>query len=200
MARLGCNDQELIVRIGLGNQDALEELFHRYQGQLLSFAYRMVGDADMADSLAQDVFLRVMRHADKFDPTQPVRPWLYTIAANLCRDHLFKQGRRAVSELNMEPEAPVLGPLEQLATGEDCSRVKQAVADLPEIYRQIVIMRIYEQLPYAEIAEILKIREGTARSRMEYALNRLRKVLLTPAERETMKQTDKTVKVAAEET
>jgi len=187
MARLGGTDQELVVRIGLGDLESLGELFQRYQKRLLNFASRMVGDFNAADSLTQDVFLRVLRHADKFDPEQPVRPWLYTIAANLCRDYLSKQGRRSTSELSMEPAAPSIGPLDQLATNEECARVREAVEDLPEIYREIVILRIYEQLPYAEIAGILDIREGTARCRMEYALNRLRKVLLSPSEREAVR-------------
>lgn len=177
MPRLGGTDQELVVRIGLGDRDCLGELFLRYHQQILSFAHRMVGDANSADSITQDVFVRVLRHADKFDANQSVRPWLYTIAANLCRDHVSKQGRRGTVEMAVEPPAPLEGPLEQLATSEECARVKKAVQDLPEIYREIVVMRIYEQLPYAEIAAVLDIREGTARSRMEYALNRLRKAM-----------------------
>lgn len=187
MARTGAEDRELIVRIGLGDLDSLGELFARYQQSILSFAFRMVGDRSAADGLTQEVFLRVLRHADKFDPQQPVRPWLYTIAANLCRDYLAKQGRRTTVELAMEPPAPVPGPLDQLASREQCALVKQAVEELPEIYREIIVLRVYEQLPYADIAEILDIREGTARSRMEYALNRLRKALLSPREREELK-------------
>jgi len=100
---------------------------------------------------------------------------------------LTKQGRRQFSELSMEPLSPSDGPLEQLASAEDCALVKQAVEELPEIYRVIVVLRVYEQLPYAEIGKILDIREGTARCRMEYALNRLRKTLLTPRERKALK-------------
>jgi|GEM_PF-1677695 len=177
MPRLGGTDQDLIVSVGLGDLDCLGELFLRYHQPILNFAHRMIGDANAADSITQDVFVRVLRHADKFDPTQAVRPWLYTIAANLCRDYLSKQGRRNTVEMAVEPPAPLDGPLEQLATNEECARVKKAVQELPEIYREIVVMRIYEQLPYAEIAAALDIREGTARSRMEYALNRLRKAL-----------------------
>lgn len=186
MTRQGCSDQELVVRVGLGDLDSLGELFVRYHQPILSFANRMVGDLAAAENLAQDVFLRVMRHADKFNPQQAARPWLYTIAANLCRDYRHRQGRRPTSELSSEPEAPVEGPLEQLATREDCARVKEAIAELPEIYREIVVLRMYEQLPYADIAQVLGIREGTARSRMEYALQRLRKAMLTPAERQSL--------------
>ncbi len=186
MARAGVSDQELVVRIGLSDLDSLGELFVRYQQAILSFAHRMVGDASAADALTQDVFLRVLRHADKFDPTQAVRPWLYTIAANLCRDHLSKQGRRATVELAAEPPDSVEGPLEQLANAEECDRVRKAVAELPEIYREIIVLRVYQQLPYAEISQILDIREGTARSRMEYALNRLRRAMLSPREREIL--------------
>jgi RNA polymerase sigma-70 factor, ECF subfamily len=177
MPRLGGSDQDLIVRVGLGDLDCLGELFLRYHQPILNFAHRMIGDSNAADSITQDVFVRVLRHADKFDAAQAVRPWLYTIAANLCRDYLSKQGRRNTVEMAVEPPAPLDGPLEQLATSEECGRVKKAVQELPEIYREIVVMRIYEQLPYAEIAAALDIREGTARSRMEYALNRLRKAL-----------------------
>lgn len=188
MARLGGSDQELVVRIGLGDLDSLGELFLRYQQKILTFIHRMVGDATAADSITQDVFLRVLRHGDKFDPQHQVRPWLYTIAANLARDYLSKQGRRTMVEMAVEPPAPIVGPLEQLASSEECARVKKAVQELPEIYREIIVLRVYEQLPYAEIAEVLDIREGTARSRMEYALNRLRKAMLSPRERDALKQ------------
>lgn len=177
MPRLGDTDQELVVQIGQGNLEALGELFLRYQQQVINFSHRMVGDVNIADGVTQDVFVRVLRHADKFNPEQKVRPWLYAIAANLCRDHLSKQGRRGTVEMVVEPPSPIAGPLELLATSEECNYVKKAVAELPEIYREIIVMRVYEQLPYAEIASILDIREGTARSRMEYALNRLRKAL-----------------------
>lgn len=183
MSRPGGSDQELVVQIGAGDRESLGELFLRYQQPILSFAHRMVGDANAADSITQDVFVRVLRHADKFDPKQTVRPWLYTIAANLCRDYLSKQGRRSTVEMAVEPPAPLEGALEQLATNEECARVKKAVQELPEIYREIIVMRVYEQLPYAEIANILDIREGTARSRMEYALNRLRKVMVPARDR-----------------
>lgn len=188
MSRPGDSDQELVVQIGTGDREALAELFLRYQQPILSFAHRMVRDVNAADSVTQDVFVRVLRHADKFDPKQKVRPWIYTIAANLCRDYLSKQGRRSTVELAVEPPAPLEGALEQLATSEECARVKKAVQELPEIYREIIVMRVYEQLPYAEIAGILDIREGTARSRMEYALNRLRKVMVPARDREKMKK------------
>lgn len=186
MTRQGYSDQDLVVRVGLGDLECLGELFVRFHQPILSFVHRMLGDAAAAENVAQEVFLRVMRHADKYNPQQAVRPWLYTIAANLCRDHRGRQGKRPASELSVDPESPVEGPLEQLATREDCARVKQAVAELPEIYREIVVMRMYEQLPYAEIAAVLEIREGTARSRMEYALHRLRKALLSPSERQAL--------------
>lgn len=201
MARVGGSDQELVVRIGLGDLESLGELFLRYHQRILNFANRMVGDANAADSITQDVFLRVLRHADKFDPKHQVRPWLYTIAANLCRDYLSKQGRRSAGELAMEPPAPVEGPLDQLATAEECAHVKKTVEELPEIYREIIVLRVYQQLPYSEIAEILDIREGTARCRMEYALNRLRKALMTPRERDELKKSkNQTAEETAQET
>lgn len=189
MGRPGVSDRELVVRIGLGDLDSLGELFVRFQQPILNFAHRMVGDTGVADALTQEVFLRVLKHADKYDPEHAVRPWIYTIAANLCRDHLAKTKRRNTLELDIEPSTEAAGPLEQIASEEDCERVRRAVAELPDIYREIVVMRIYEQLPYAEIAEALGIREGTARSRMEYALNRLRKAMLSPRERQELEAT-----------
>ncbi len=197
MGRAGVSDRELIVRIGLGDLESLGELFVRFQQPILNFTHRMVGEAATADTLTQEVFLRVLRHADKYDPEQSVRPWLYTIAANLCRDHLAKAKRRNALELEIEPAATTTGPFDQIASEEDCERVRQAVAELPDIYREIVVMRIYEQLPYAEIAEALNIREGTARSRMEYALNRLRKALLSPRERQAYEASKEANKNAA---
>ncbi|MEK6238451.1 MAG: RNA polymerase sigma factor [Planctomycetales bacterium] len=189
MARLGGSDEELVVRVGLGDLESLGELFLRHHHQILNFVHRMVGNQNAAEDITQQVFVRVLQYADKFKPEQSFRPWLFTVAANLCRDHFTKNGRRPTQELAVDPPGDLEDPLDQLVSAEECERVKQAVDELPEIYRSIIILRVYQQLPYAEIAAVLDILEGTARCRMEYALNRLRKALLNPRERESVDQT-----------
>ncbi|QGJ72339.1 RNA polymerase subunit sigma-24 [Planctomycetales bacterium 10988] len=185
------SDQQLLVKIANKDTEAFEIFFKRFQSPLLSFSYRMIGDRGEAESITQETFIKVLRHAHRFNPQHKVRPWLYTIAANLCRDHLQKQKRRQTFPLPIEPSEGEAGPFETLMQHDDRERVRAAIDNLPEIYRELIIFRIYERLPYKDIAQIMGIRPGTARCRMEYALNYLRKSLLSPQERKDLEAAKK---------
>lgn len=148
-------DQELIARIARGERAALAALFQAYAADLRRLAYRFLGDWDAADDICQEVFLRVRRSAAAFTPAARVSTWLYRIVANLCWD--FRRRRRtrrtepleAGHALHADAESPE-PPDTALQT-----RVRAAVAALPDRQRLALILHRYEGLSHQEIAEML---------------------------------------------
>lgn len=149
------------------------------------FLSRMLGgnrspSADWIGDLTQDTFVRAHRALGSYDPSYSETSWLLAIAANLARDHLRREAVRKTEPLPEEVRhaAPAAGA--GLEDDERRRRVQRALGELPDAQREVVLLRIYEQLSYAEVARALGIPEPTARSRMRYALAKLEQ-LLTPA-------------------
>ena len=136
--------------------------------------------ADQAEDLTADVFLRAVRAADRFDPARgSARPWLLRIARNALHDHLRRERRRRqvpIGDLaDLRSEAP--SPEERLLWEEEVARLLAAVADLGSADRELISLRYGSGLSTAELAELLGVREATARTRLWRALGRLRRVL-----------------------
>ncbi len=179
-------DEALAQGVKEGNRQHLALLVERHHSLLIGFLYRMTGgDRLAAEDLAQEAFLRVMRAIGQYEYPRPFKPWLYQIATNLTRDH-YKQAetRRVVGTEEdaewMDDDAPL--PEELLVMDAEVQQVVLALKRLPEHQRAAVILRYYEELPLAEIAEILDVPVGTVKSRLSMGLGRLRDALL---ERET---------------
>ena len=171
---LALSDEQLAAAVVGGNAQALEELFGRYERPLVRYLQRLTRDADVAEDLFQDAFLRAYANLRAFDPRRPFRPWLYRIATNLALDWLRRQGRA-----EMAPE-PASGerPVESVVAERELERrVEVAVAELSADHRAVFILRHYQGLDYAEIALICGSPEGTVRSRMHYAIRALRERL-----------------------
>jgi RNA polymerase sigma-70 factor (ECF subfamily) len=147
--------------------EALAALAAAYRPVIRDWCRRWVADPDDAEDLASDALLRAARHFAGFRPARPgaVRGWLFRIALNLCRDHQRRQQRAAVCADTECLEAP--GP-----STED-GLVWLVVEDLSEPLRAAVLLRMRYELPYAEIARILRCRVGTARWRVHEGLRRL---------------------------
>lgn len=179
------SDEELLRLHASGSAGAIDALIQRYAGELYGFLARFVGNAAAADDLVQDTFVQVHLAADSFDPARTFKPWLYTIAANKARDHLRARGRRG--ELSLDAYA---GPEsdesrspahqlaaddaaldEQFAGDERRAAVRRLIGRMPEHLRLILMLGYFQQLPYAEIAEILEIPVGTVKSRLHSAVN-----------------------------
>lgn len=175
-------DEQLLAAYVAGDRSAFERLVSRYTGELYGFFCRFVGNAAAADDLVQEAFLQVHLAARSFDPGRTFKPWLYTIAANKGRDYLRARGRRG--EVSLEASAGEDGPA--LSDGLEASAppaaeavdaqsrdklVRALIDQMPEHLRLILIMGYYQQLPYAEIAEILDVPVGTVKSRLHAAVN-----------------------------
>ncbi len=170
-------DEEVLAAFVHGDLSQFEALVRRYQTPLLGFAFRYLGNRARAEELTQEAFFRVFRHASRFDPSLSFRAWLYAIALNLCRHEAKKRGsetkwwRRQRTE---EPAAPDPSPAVAAQRNEAVEAIRGAVSALPDEQRAVLVMRIYQDLSYEEIAGVMACPVGTAKSRMFYALERVR--------------------------
>jgi len=163
-------------------------LVRRYERELYGYLRRYLGDDHLADDVFQNTFLQVYQKANQYEPGRPVRPWLYTIATNQAVDALRRQNRYLAVSLDHSSaesqdgelrtllellEATTTDPLDQVQGEERRVLVRNAVDQLPDFLRQVVILAYYQGLKYRDVAEILGIPVGTVKSRLHAALLRL---------------------------
>ncbi|MBI4952376.1 MAG: RNA polymerase sigma factor [Myxococcales bacterium] len=190
-------DEVLMLRYQEGERDAFALLVRRHKVPIYNFVLRQVKSPSTAEDLVQDVFVRVVRSAAKFKHEARFSTWVYSIARNLCIDHLRKQALRRHPSLE-QPAAnhsadhqgggATLG--ERLAdphpgaeadrrvTSDDIGRrIEAAVERLPNEQREVFLLRQVSKIPFREIADITGVPENTVKSRMRYALERLQEAL-----------------------
>jgi RNA polymerase sigma factor (sigma-70 family) len=172
-------DEAALVRHALnGDAAAWESLVEIHQEAVFRLAYLLLGDPDDAKDIAQDSFLRAWRHLRTFDATRPLRPWLLGIAANLARNRRRSAGRYLTALMRAFREEPVSERIEeQSARSLQAHELWKAVQRLNVLDQQIVYLRYFLELPVAETAETLKIPEGTVKSRLSRALEKLRNII-----------------------
>lgn len=182
------SDEALMRRLQMGNLRSFDTLVKRWEKPLLNYCYRMVNDIALAEDLRQEVFLRIYRSAKTFRATAKFSTWMYRIATNLCINTLAKPGHwketPVAAYLESESEGlddrlidPSDQPDEVVVKKEIESRVRSAVAGLPEDQRVVVIMRHYHDMKFHQIAEILECPISTIKSRMAAGMERLSKML-----------------------
>ena len=179
MERLG--DEHLLAAVLAGEMAALTQLVERYQRPLTGYLERLLGgDWPLAQDLAQETFLRILRQRD-CRGQRPFKPWLYAIATNLARDHFKSAASRRVAPLDpLLAESLVAGESgpEELALEHERGRaIMAALAALSEEYRVTVLLRFYSDLSLREIAGSLDIPIGTVKSRLTVGLRRLRAIV-----------------------
>ena len=165
------DDFELMRRVRAGDQSAFAALVRRHQAALVNF-FRRMGVINDAEDLAQDTFVRLFRYRTRYRPTARLTTFLYRMAAQVHLDHVRKIKRRKELQLPAD-DAPGGLPAPD-GRAEDLAA---AVARLPEPMRQVLVMRVFQGLDNARIAEVLDIPVGTVKSRMFNALRALRALL-----------------------
>ncbi|MEN9972041.1 MAG: hypothetical protein RIS20_388 [Bacteroidota bacterium] len=183
------SDSELIRLYINNNERAFEVLLKRYKNQVYKFIYLKVKDADLANDIFQDSFIKVVQNmkAGKYNEEGKFLPWATRIAQNLVIDYYRKQGKvRVLSERNTFNEdfgifqriaCEDKNYLQQISTKELDLQLVELMNHLPKVQREIVELRIFHDLSFKEIAESEKISINTALGRMRYALINLRKML-----------------------
>jgi RNA polymerase sigma-70 factor (ECF subfamily) len=141
----------------------MEELYRRYAGRLLAYAVRLCGDRDAAEDVVQDVFTHLFRRLDQYRPEGKLAAYLFRIAHSRATDEATSRKRR---------ESPIRRPTPD--ERPDLSKVDRALDTLPPHLKEVVVLRLHQNLDYAAIGEVTGVSEATARSRMRYALEALR--------------------------
>jgi RNA polymerase sigma-70 factor, ECF subfamily len=173
-------DDKLLQKAAGGDEAAFLTLYERHRDTVFRFAYRMLGSAALAEEVAHDCLLSLVRRPGAFDPTRAsLRTYLYAAARNLSAKHLRRHGgESSVDELEDEPVAAEQeGPLRRLLDAELSEEVRKAVAALPPLQREVVVLFEYEELSLAEVASIVGADVGTVKSRLHRARGRLRRAL-----------------------
>ena len=172
-------DEWLMGQVAAGNQELLEPLVRRYGSPLLTYLHRMIGDRHRGEELFQEVFLAVWLKRKSYQYPRAFKPWLFAIATNRCRAD-FRKVRPPQVMLDESEAVPVTAgasPTDAAISTETANLVEAAVAQLAPQQRAVVVMRIWNQLSYAEIAESVGRSEGTVRSHMHHGLAALRRFL-----------------------
>ena len=170
------DELELIAQAKQGDRRAFGVLVRRHRQGVINVVFRMCGDASIAEDAAQEAFIRAWQHLPGYRPRSPFRNWVYRIATNAARD-LLRRERDTVDLDSVALVSPDEGPSARMERTERGQRVRQAVLALPATSREVLVLREYEGLSYREIADVLDIPIGTVMSRLNYARNRLRKML-----------------------
>lgn len=183
------SDEELLGQYLRGRTAAFDTLVDRHARSLYDFILRRTGDEQAARDLLQETFLRVVRQGERFRGGSRVTTWLFRIARNLCVDHARRQSHRRHPSLDhpADPaegnESPALGdrvasaapaPDRRAADRRFRAAFERALARLPDIQREVFVLRELEGLTFPEIAEVVGAPANTVKSRMRYALDALR--------------------------
>lgn len=172
------DDEQLMEQFLDGVRGALEMLVVRYEKPLYRFACRMLGDSGAAEDAFQETFLKVFRKRHQYVKSRRFKPWIYQICLNVCRDMLRQGKRRNEVSLTLElVRASSSGVAEEAVASLDKIRVRRALYHLSKKHREVLLLSHYQDLDYAEIAEILDVPVGTVKSRKFNAIRNLAKVL-----------------------
>jgi RNA polymerase sigma-70 factor (ECF subfamily) len=171
-------DANLIYEILAGDAEAYAILVRRYQKPIFNLMLRMTSSEEDALDLTQETLVRAYEKLEQFKTSSPFFPWLYTIGMNLARDFLrkVKTSRAAVEELSRDPDPPS-NPGESLQGSVEAEQVSHLLQELPQDYREALILRFHEGLSVSELASALGISVSGAKMRIHRGLLKLRELL-----------------------
>ena len=162
----------LIQRCLGGDQIAWEDIVRQHRRKVFNIAYKFTGRHDEAEDLTQDIFLKIFKSLDTFDRRANFQTWLISISRNLCIDH-YRSVRKERETIDRDVDANELtpashepGPVAALEQRDRVTLLRQALSELPETLRTAVMMRDIRELSYQEIADRLRLPEGTVKSRI----------------------------------
>jgi RNA polymerase sigma-70 factor (ECF subfamily) len=184
-------DQEVIARALEGREAAYRELIGRYERPVFSLIYRLVRDRERAEDLAQDTFIKVLNHLERYDPTYKFSSWIFKIAHNTALDHLRRKNpvtlsldgsphARTAAEVEATTLTPASGdenPEEYTASKELGAEIERAIGLLRPEYRTAIVLCHVEGRPYEEIAQIMDVPLGTVKTFIHRARKELMKEL-----------------------
>jgi RNA polymerase sigma-70 factor (ECF subfamily) len=170
------SDEELMRRYVAGDHAAFGAIFERFAPRLMRLSARHLRSEELAREVVQQTFFQLHAARHDFRQDAKLRPWLFTIAMNLVREHYRKKKRRGETEL-IEERAPAAAEAPSLERKERVEIVRAAVERLPESQREVLELHWFEERPFAEVAQILGTNEGAVRVRAHRAYKRLKELL-----------------------
>ncbi len=182
-------DAGLLQRYMEGDEAAFREIVRRYKNGLYAFLKQFLNQPDLVDDVFQETFLQLFASRKSFDTTRPLRPWLFTIAANKAKDALRKGQRTAAvpigtisesEDMSFDEMLNSLGsdttvPYDEVERTETAERVGEVIANMPESLREILILAYFNRFSYKQMADTLSIPIGTVKSRLHTAVARFAK-------------------------
>ena len=181
---MSATDQEIVEAVLAGEQHRFAELVGRYQGPIVNYVYRMLGNYDDAVDLSQDVFLKSYSALASYRPQYPFTAWLFRIARNAAIDEIRRRRLTLVpldepvdteeGTLGRQVAADEAGPEQLFMDDEFRNQLEGAIAQLPQKYREPLVLRHAAEMSYDEIAEALELPLGTVKTRIFRAREALR--------------------------
>jgi RNA polymerase sigma-70 factor (ECF subfamily) len=179
------SDEILIEKFQKGDNYAFDQLVRRYKDPLLNFIFRFVGDLVEAEDIVQDTFYRVYKNKHYYKNVAKFSTWIYTIAGNLAKTELRRRKRRKIFSIHRDTpdekewDLPDIerSPEKEVNTLVTEKLIQNAINNLPNKFREVVILRDIEGFSYEEISEIIKVPLGTVKSRVNRARLRLQEDL-----------------------
>jgi RNA polymerase sigma-70 factor (ECF subfamily) len=170
------DDLALVARCRAGDTTAFEPIVERYQRVLYTVALRMLGNADQANDVAQNAFVKAFQKLDTFDPTRRFFSWIYRILVNECLN--VRRDGRSHEPIPLDlAEAGGRSPVDLFEHAERRRRVQAAILALPLEYREVVVLRHFADMSYEEIGDTLDVPAKTVKSRLHTAKARLADLL-----------------------
>jgi RNA polymerase sigma-70 factor (ECF subfamily) len=185
----GLSDADIMLRVKAGDESAFQYLVEKYRRPMVGFMYRMAHNAAAAEDLAQEVFLRVYRSREGYEPSAKFTTWLYRIATNLAVNHARDtRNERPDKTVSLDEPDDTTGQTmdvpdstltveQNILRRERLAAIRQRVHALPERQRMAVIMHKYQQMDYRQIGEVLKLSESATKSLLFRAYETLREQL-----------------------
>ncbi len=179
-------DEQLILEFQETNDtEIFEAIVSRYKNPLFNFVFRFLGDRDATSDVVQETFIKVYRNKDSYKTFAKFSTWIYTIAGNLAKTELQRRKRKNQVSINSWGEdeetmdLPDGGPLPDrlVDSGIKNKMIQEALLKLPEVYREMVILRDIQEMSYEEIAEMMDISIGTVKSRINRGRAQLQELL-----------------------
>jgi len=161
------NDFELYRRFRKGDESAFEELYKKYSVRLYNYILRIVDDTDMAADIFEETFIKL--YFSDLEERAKLSSWIYKVATNLSYKKLRRRKRESYLEENMKETPISLNPNSSLK-----DEVKEALLTLPEHHRVVLVLKFFEEKTCEEISQILGCPIGTVKSRIHYAISKLR--------------------------
>ncbi|MEO8161375.1 MAG: RNA polymerase sigma factor [Arenimonas sp.] len=175
------SDEQLMLSYGNGDAAAFELLYSRHRGPLFRFMLHQVREHGTAEELYQDVWQRVIAARRRYAPEAKFSTWLFQIAHNRLTDHWRSLAHRPPAPIDAEErivrEADPQTPERTLSAFEERRRLQLALEELPEEQREVVLLRLEQELSLERIGEITGVGRETVKSRLRYALDKLRQRL-----------------------